>query len=140
MAALLLMTAGSACAMNPVSNYDFSPQGLARYDGGPRQRSGTIQGFAYDAESREPIDGLVLRLCDSEEFVANGCYSFTLDVRTDEHGMFLYEGLPPGRYRVHADGFGMQTSYFETGWDVTVRDREITELRAALFEYRVVLL
>lgn len=64
---------------------------MVHADGG----TGRISGVVVHAETRAPLDAaLVILQCS--------CLDGDLDVTTDDHGRYAFEGLAPGSYSVRA--------------------------------------
>lgn len=115
--------------MNPVANYEFKPSGSALHTGVAWPEGGSIQGWIFTAEGNYAIDGQALQLCHVRDVVEEGatCPPDSPTVRSHQ-GLFSFEGIPLGTYRLEASPRGEFTCEPGT-WTVAVYDAKPVRLR-----------
>lgn len=84
----------------------------------PMQPARRLRGVVLDAKTKAPLVGAVVAVSDDRSMVAATAI-------TDEHGLYVLDHLPPGRYRAWSTRTGYASSLY-SGLDV-----ELVDLRRA---------
>jgi hypothetical protein len=93
-----------------------SGSALAQVEGPAAAMGGTISGLIVDADHGAPLAGARVFLVPVESAIVaehhhNGSpgFRYSHTVETEETGEYRFEGIPPGRYRVHVERPGYRS-------------------------------